>query len=497
MAKDLSQDTSKDEVARADIVFYGDKITLPENMKPGVAVRILQEFEKSQEQVVAFHQSYPVFPWDGAMALSAVLKKKFGWVKLEGLPSFFGRQPPQLINIEVAPNQFEPCIWGEFTIPTAEDAILSCGTTMSDNRLCFQISAKMKRKNEAYVRSILAEVGEYLKHNSIYRGKAIRLKIFDEDGDMLSMPTVSHVDTSSIKRESLILPKAVHTAVETNLFTPIERINELAANNLPIKRGVLLGGTFGTGKTMTAGVAAKLAVENKITFIYVTRANELPAALRFAEMYQSPGAVVFCEDIDREMSGSERSAEMDDILNIIDGVDTKRSNIMTVLTTNAMQEINKAMLRPGRLDAVIEVTPPDAEAVERLIRHYGGGLISASTDLTNIGAALSGCIPAVIAEVVKRAKLSQLRLQPKGTPLTTLSVEALLESAETMTSQLKLMAEPIPETEPTIDSAIARMIREGTAHVNQSEIHEATTRAVANMAPHIARHVAANLKTVK
>src|SRR5690606_20126549 len=131
------------------------------------------------------------------------------------------------------------------------------------------------------------------------------------------------------------------------------------------------------------------AVQNGITYLYVPRADELKDAIEFAKLYQNPASVVFCEDIDRVTKG-ERSVAMDDILNIIDGIDTKTANIMVVLTTNHMDNINPAMLRPGRLDAVIPVTPPDAKAVERLIRVYAKGAVRADEDLAHVGATLAG-----------------------------------------------------------------------------------------------------------
>lgn len=495
MGTALKLDNSAGNVNRADVVFAGDKITIPEGMKPSVAAQIMMEFEKAQDQKVSLAETYNAFPWDGAIALAEVLKKRFGWVKLDGHMGFFGRKSPQLIQVEVAPDKFEPCIWGEFTIPNADDAVLSCSVNHNEGRLCFSVNATLKRKDEVYIRELLREVRDYLKVNSIYRGKAIRLKVFDSDGDRLSIPEIKFIDTSKVNRDALILSKDVHDAVNTNLFTPIERIKELASNNLPIKRGVLLGGIYGTGKTMTAEVATKLAVDNGVTYIYVTRANELVEALRFAEMYQSPGSVVFCEDIDREMAGQERTAEMDDILNIIDGVDTKRSNVIVVLTTNAMEKINKAMLRPGRLDAVIEVTPPDPEAVERLVRHYGGALIAADVDLVEVGQALNGCIPAVIAEVVKRAKLTQLRLQPVGEAVAKLSTAALLESAKTMKRQLQLMQDPIPEEPMGVDSAIAKLIKEHSAEASSHALETAALSAVMAREDSIAMKVARLVKS--
>jgi transitional endoplasmic reticulum ATPase len=164
--------------------------------------------------------------------------------------------------------------------------------------------------------------------------------------------------------------------------------------------------------------------------------------------------------VDRVTSG-ERSVEMDDILNILDGIDTKSANIITVLTTNDLMSINPAMLRPGRLDAVIDVTPPDAEAVEKLLRLYGGETIDADTDLSQVSQILNGNIPAVIAEVVKRAKLAQLRLQPVGERVAKISEAALLDAATTMQAQVKLLRDRCAPAlvPPTIDSVLAGVVR--------------------------------------
>jgi transitional endoplasmic reticulum ATPase len=273
--------------------------------------------------------------------------------------------------------------------------------------------------------------------------------------------------------------------IKTNLFVPITRAKDCILNKIPVKRGVLLGGVYGTGKTMAAAVASKLAVEAGITYVYVPRADELRNALEFAKQYQSPACVVFCEDIDRALAG-ERSVQMDDILNTLDGIDAKTGNVIVVLTTNAMEQINPAMLRPGRLDAVIEVPPPDGEAVTRLLRSYGKGVISEKEDLTAVGEVLSGHIPAVIAEVVKRAKLYQIGLQAQGSKVAVISAEALLASANTMAAQVRLLKGKTPDPEPdTLTAAFRGVVREvvdgpGTQRLSKmasqlQEVHNHTT----------------------
>jgi transitional endoplasmic reticulum ATPase len=207
---------------------------------------------------------------------------------------------------------------------------------------------------------------------------------------------------------------------------------------IKFRRGVLLAGVYGVGKTLGAKVAAGIAVEKGITFIYCKRAEEFAEAVEFAIQYQP--AVVFCEDIDRVLAG-ERSVKMDDILNIVDGIDTKAAEVMIVLTSNAPEAINPAGLRPGRLDAIINVLPPDAEAVVRLIKMYGAGMLATDLDLTKVAAKLEGSIPAVIEEVVKRSKLAALKDNPDSNKIVVTEL-ALEEAADTMEMQLALLNGP-------------------------------------------------------
>jgi ATP-dependent 26S proteasome regulatory subunit len=142
----------------------------------------------------------------------------------------------------------------------------------------------------------------------------------------------------------------------------------------------------------------------------------------------------------------ERNAEIDDILNTIDGVTSKNAEIITVLTSNHAADINPAMLRPGRLDVILSIQPPDAEAAEKLMRIYGRGLIPDHASLKKSGKALAGKIPAVIRECVERAKLYVISRVGDG-PFK-LADEDVANAAAGMEHHLKLLAgkQPDPET---------------------------------------------------
>lgn len=446
---------------KAEIVYHGDQLILPNGMKIPDAVTLLLDRQEYEDRQVNISEKFDALPFDGAYAIHQVLSDKYGWAQSIPTPGFFGSTPPTMMQVKVGVDRTVSVPWGRFSLPNVE-GFLETGVTVNNGRFQFTLAAGIKRRDEETIREVFALVRRHLKEHSIYRGQALKIRFKDDAGDPLLMPEPEFIDTTKISREQLIYSQHVMDAVETNLFAPIERVDDFIANGLPVKRTVMLAGTYGTGKTLAATVASKIAVECGITYIYCARADELTEALEFARQYQSPASVVFCEDIDRELDG-ERSVEMDDMLNLIDGIDTKHSKIITVLTSNAIENINAAMLRPGRLDAIIDVTPPDAEAVQKLIRSIAGDALEAGTDLAKAGDALNGQIPAVISEVVKRAKIVQLRRQPKGTKVQKLGEAAILEAAVTMRGQLDLLKKKIdqglPAPTPTLDKAMREVVR--------------------------------------
>lgn len=476
MAKTLEQ--NEKQVHVADIVRHGEKLIVPDGMKLSDVLDLVKRRMTFEEEEVVVRRTYNVFPWDGAHALMLALTERYGWAAAEATPGFFGSNPPQMLDVQVGYGQTKKVPWGRFSLPQVE-GFVQCSAQKKDGRVSFELVGKVLRKDEPTIELLFDTVEKTLRTNSIYMGKAIKIRFRDNDGDLLEMPEPEFMNLNGISRDSLVYSDDVQNLIETNLFTPIERVSDCIANDMPVKRGVLLGGPYGTGKTMAATVAAALATNVGVTYVYVPRSDELSDAIQFAKQYSDKACVIFCEDIDRAVSG-ERSVKMDDILNILDGIDTKSSRIITVLTTNHLENINPAMLRPGRLDAIIDVTAPDAKAVEKLVRLYGKDTIAADADLTLVGEALAGTIPAVIAEVVKRAKLHQLQYQEPGTLIEQISSQALLDSALTIQAQRKLLEEQSkPKVkEPTfnevIAAAVAPAIAEGVKRIasDVSELHE-------------------------
>lgn len=476
-------DKEHNRVSAAQVVHHGTSLVVPDGMTLEEAKDLIERRMAFEEQEMQCSDTFDVFPWDGAVCLHNVLIDRYGWAPAVPTPGFFMDHPPQLITVETGPNGKTMMVpWGSFLIPNVRGK-LTTNAVKKNGRYVFSISATVKRADEKEIQELFRAIRRETMTTSIYRGKAIRMRFRNDDGKPLNMPEPRFIDTGPIRPEMLVYSDKVERMIHTNLFTPITRAQDCLDNGIPVKRGILLGGVFGTGKTLAAAVASKLAVDHGITYIYVPRADELADAIEFAKQYQSPAAVIFCEDIDRAAAG-ERSIKMDDLLNTIDGIDSKNSNIITVLTTNDMSKINAAMLRPGRLDAVIEVLKPDAKAVDRLLRIYAGAALPASEDVSEAATTLAGQIPAVIAEAVKRAKLAQLALQEPGSRVEVLTGQALADSAAMVAQQVDLIkrtTEKEVKVPTPLEEAMASAVRMGlNGHHEKVEDHARRLQEIEN-----------------
>jgi transitional endoplasmic reticulum ATPase len=401
----MTEQEKKDQAFKNVTVGYANdpeakSIVLPQGMslKKGAEWLLVQDAEMGKE--VGLHYTFPnYYPLDAALALYKALMRTYGFTSLVGTPSFWGEKPPVLVGVEVEPGVTVQIPWGSMQI-SGITGRLETGATLVENKATFVLAGKVVQRDRGQVDKIVALAKDILKSESIYKGKAVVVDLPDQNFDILKAP--KFMDLTGVQESDLIFPRVVQEAVETNIFAPIKHTALCRQHQIPRRRGILLAGPYGCGKTLTSRVTAKVAVDNGWTFIYVNDLKQLPQALHFAKSYAP--AVIFGEDINRVVSG-ERDEEMDEYFNVIDGIDRKADEVMVVFTTNEVEEIHPGMMRPGRIDAMIEVTPPDADATARLVRVYGRGLIDPNANLDLVGTILSGHIPAVTREAVERAKL--------------------------------------------------------------------------------------------
>lgn len=445
----------------AAIEYSGSKIILPadpRNMTLAEATEWLNRLAVAENEMISIHEVIDAHPWDGCVAFMQAMKETYGWASPSPSPRWWGRQPPQMISIETGVGETATIFWGGFRLPNI-DGQLETATEEKKGQVRFCIEGSARRRHMEVIHGLAELTRRIVRERSIYRGKALRLSL--EHGVINLMEPPTFMNLKRVRENELVFSEDLADQVYTNLWVPIEQTQWCREHEVPLKRGVLLEGDYGTGKTLAATITAKKCEQNGWTFITVGRVSALESALQFAVGYQP--CVVFVEDIDREMAG-ERTPAMDDILNKVDGIVSKGSEIVVVMTSNKVHVINQAMLRPGRLDAVLHIGPPDAAAVQKLLRVYGRKLIKKDEDLTAAGEILAGRIPAVIREVVERSKLYAIGRAPGAEFF--LTDADIVRSAKGMEHHLKLLdgAPPVEQSAgDKLASAFADMIKE---HLN-------------------------------
>jgi transitional endoplasmic reticulum ATPase len=118
------------------------------------------------------------------------------------------------------------------------------------------------------------------------------------------------------------------------------------------------------------------------------------------------GALVFVEDIDQVTRG-DRDSAMQDILNTLDGGDTKDMNVITLFTTNHINLIEPTFLRGKRIGTIISMGSLDANTAERFIREsFKIGCYTIVDDLTEVCKFIerSKIAPAFMAEIIEKVK---------------------------------------------------------------------------------------------
>lgn len=188
-----------------------------------------------------------------------------------------------------------------------------------------------------------------------------------------------------------------------------------------IPRGVLLTGAPGTGKTL---LARAVAGEADVPF-YSAAASEFiemvvgvgAARVRelFTEARRTAPSIIFIDEIDtigRARGGGsglgghdEREQTLNQILTEMDGF-TGSEGVVVIAATNRPDVLDPALLRPGRFDRTVAVSPPDLDGRVAILRvHTRDVPLAPAADLTAIAKMTPGMTGAELANLVNEAAL--------------------------------------------------------------------------------------------
>lgn len=448
--RELGGQTTTDE----DITHEGMKMVIPETMTKKDAIKLLRRTIEAEEEETVFHHTFNYRPFDGAHALQAALKKVFGNA---GIPkttqTMFGKKRPHLITIDTGFGSTTQVPWGEITFPLIKGTLTLSETEHEELGQLFYLQVIAPRKYAAEVQGLFKVIEEELSTYSIYKGQPIN-------------GSYEFLDLSGIDPDKVIYTKGVKEQLDANVWVFPKYMEEVKAQNIPLKRAVLLEGTYGTGKTLAAFLTAQVAQENDWTFLYCRpQKDDLIQVMQTAKLY-SP-AVVFFEDVDVVAAGGGGAQNgVTRLLDVFDGFSAKGTEILAVLTTNHPEKIHKAMVRPGRLDAIIKFDTLDRDGVEALIRGLVGPENLGTVDYDKVYEAMQDFVPAFIKEAVDRARVVSLA-RNEG-QIRKLETEDLEIVAGVLNNHLEMMNAAQESTEPdALGTLLDKKIIDGVKKVVQ------------------------------
>ncbi len=184
-----------------------------------------------------------------------------------------------------------------------------------------------------------------------------------------------------------------------------------------VPKGILLHGPPGTGKTLLAKAVAN---ESNATFFAQSAASFVEmfvglgaARIRrlFRQARKSAPAIVFIDELDAvgATRGKDVSGEKDQTLNQLlvelDGF-ADRDEIVVIAASNMLEQLDPALLRPGRFDRQILVTPPDLKGRREILDvHTTSKPLADDVDLDVIARQTSGLSGADLANICNEAAI--------------------------------------------------------------------------------------------
>ncbi|KQS07795.1 hypothetical protein ASG04_11400 [Curtobacterium sp. Leaf183] len=209
----------------------------------------------------------------------------------------------------------------------------------------------------------------------------------------------------------------VKQRIRESFLEPMRHPEIAAAFGKTLRGGLLLYGPPGCGKTfMARAIAGELGAHfvtariDQILDPYVGNTEKNLHAVFQAARTRGP-SVLFLDEIDalgarRSSIGSGWSGlrqMVNQLLLELDSVGSENDGLFVLAATNSPWDVDPAFLRPGRLDRMTLVLPPDAPAREAILRHHFARRPIAGIDLGQVVAATEDFSGADLAHLVTSA----------------------------------------------------------------------------------------------
>ncbi|CAG8435704.1 1494_t:CDS:10 [Ambispora gerdemannii] len=320
----------------------------------------------------------------------------------------------------------------EIGIPNADSRAEILRTLLEKipNDLANEDVAKLAAKSHGYVGADLAAVCREAGLKAIKR-------ITNSDGPVdikLTMPdmeaAMNGIRPSAMREIILEVPKVywndiggqeeIKQKFKESIEWPLKHPEAFTRLSINPPKGILLYGPPGCSKTL---MAKALATEAGLNFIAIKGpellskwVGESEKAIRetFRKARAAAPSIVFFDEIDaltvkRGSSGQTSSSVADrvlsQLLNEMDGIEPL-VNVTIVAATNRPDVMDKALIRPGRFDRILYVSPPDLSSRREIFRiQLQKMAVAENLDIDELAEKTTGCSGAEIVALCQEAGL--------------------------------------------------------------------------------------------
>ncbi len=247
-----------------------------------------------------------------------------------------------------------------------------------------------------------ADLRELALEHNVFRGQVVSFgrTMFDDRESVLQLHPRNRLDP-----DALILPRETFDDVRRQVVGVARNRRRLRSSGQHLKRGLLLYGPPGVGKTHTVRYLIGELTGTTVVELTGDTLGAIKEACSIARTLQP--AMIVVEDADliaeqRDHYGGATPLRFT-LLNEMDGLD-EDADVVFLLTTNRADLLEPALAaRPGRVDQAVHVDLPDAHSRRRLVELYGRGLAVDLSRLDGIVERTDGVTASFLKELLRRA----------------------------------------------------------------------------------------------